>query len=347
MKIWIDPPANLPLSEWLRGWWMAARQTPGAQVEATPLRERAAKMVLAVGAHTGSLQDPQWVQRMLATIAINAAGFGCATGSRLTAHRLRAAACRRIAATTLGSWPGEPPQLFRDCWVLEGKHPERGEALVHWTYEGCTMPPCTGIAGYPAPTPALPTQILLILRVAAGCIALPWVPRWEERERGTIGEQWSPIEEGVSAEDYARLRGAARVVARAALEFALRAAILLEAEGSPLQVRHEEDGSARRAGPVQGAARTTPTDGWHIRHVTLGGTEPLATTPLRERDAGPSVPQARDGLQSTPTFIRGHLRRQPCGPRNEQRKWIYVEGYEAPRWSKDGAVQVRVHDADE
>jgi hypothetical protein len=48
---------------------------------------------------------------------------------------------------------------------------------------------------------------------------------------------------------------------------------------------------------------------------------------------------------ATQTMVRGHLKRQPFGPRSSQRKWVYVSAYEARRWVSPKPQIVRVRGA--
>ena len=51
----------------------------------------------------------------------------------------------------------------------------------------------------------------------------------------------------------------------------------------------------------------------------------------------------REGRRSpvVRSLVRGHFKRQPCGPRGEQRRWIHVEPYW--RGQEDGPIAVRSH----
>ena len=63
-----------------------------------------------------------------------------------------------------------------------------------------------------------------------------------------------------------------------------------------------------------------------------------------EAAAGP--PPAADaklvGRVGNQAVVKGHLKRQPCGPRGSERKLIWVERYEARRWVAPGPVRVVV-----
>ena len=48
----------------------------------------------------------------------------------------------------------------------------------------------------------------------------------------------------------------------------------------------------------------------------------------------------KDGKVKREVFIRGFLRNQPYGPEHSLRKWIYVEGFESSRWTKEGDKKI-------
>ena len=73
-----------------------------------------------------------------------------------------------------------------------------------------------------------------------------------------------------------------------------------------------------------GAAR--PGEGPVVRRVYLD--EPPARARSSSGDPGGAV-EGRLGLEVP---VRGHLKRQPYGPAQSLRRWVYVESYEARRW---------------
>lgn len=88
-----------------------------------------------------------------------------------------------------------------------------------------------------------------------------------------------------------------------------------------------------------GAGKTGTGDGWIVRRVSLSQAHARY---LASRTEGSSGEQPKDGLKPVETLVRGHLKRQPYGPGRSERKWIYVQEYEARRWVSARPVRVDV-----
>ena len=46
----------------------------------------------------------------------------------------------------------------------------------------------------------------------------------------------------------------------------------------------------------------------------------------------------KEGKVLSRTVVSGHLRHQPYGQGREKRKWIWIDTYEARRWTKTKSV---------
>lgn len=232
---------------------------------------------------------------------------------RMTVYELSAGATRLVHSTDLHTLPGEPPRLLRTAWIIESRVPER-EPLF-----GDTV----SLAGY-----ALDDSIFLIgLRYPDGAMVSRWRPVWAEKDlEAGITLDTSPLIDDADAHQE---------WTREAARFALVFGLLLDAERAPVTLREPKGKSGSKV------ARTSIGEyGWMVQRVIL----------QRQRTAPGTTPQTaamaerrlRDDLAPTTVPVTGHIKRQPYGPGRSQRKWIYVEGYEARRWIAPRPLRVVV-----
>lgn len=230
---------------------------------------------------------------------------------RLVVHRMIADAAEQVRSTELRAIPGEPPTLMRRPWIIESRRPERHPLFGN----------TAALAGY-----ELDGRLYLIgLDYPDGIRVEPVRIHWAEQDM-TATTTESPLVEG-DVQEHRRW-------AEQAAEWVVTFGALLDAEATPLT---DEDwptrGRQRRRGRTRGG-----DDGWSVRRVSL--TRAASARVSSRTDEG--APEEHDGRTLADTWVRGHLRRQPYGPGAELRKWIYVEGYEARRWTSSRPLRIDV-----
>lgn len=234
------------------------------------------------------------VHEQLATVNVGA--LALAMRDRLVVHQVTSDASQRVHETDLHTLPGEPPRLLRGPWILEVRRPDR-QVLF-----GATA----SLGGY-----ELDGALYLVgLDYPDGVRVARWVPRWEEREI-VVPEDHSPLIDDVDAHHE---------WAQDAARYAVVLGILLDAEGTPLRV-----GEMRSAG-FRAQAGVRSRAGWVVRRVHLDERRRRASV------GEPGEGTAPEGRIAATVAVTGHLKRQAYGPGRSQRRWIYVESYEARRW---------------
>lgn len=274
----------------------------------SPLRERRLPLSGDLRQDAALLATLAYGRRLLEQPAlVNFAALAISMSDRLIVHRLAHGAVRAVAETDLHSLPGEPPQLLRGPWILESRSPE--EPLF-----GATA----ALAGYP-----LDDAIFLLgLDYPDGVYVARWTPHWEEREI-SVAEDDSPL-----IADVDRHREWAREAAR----FVVVLSLLLESEGSPVEVSEERQ---RPHGRGSGGGRSSD---WVVRRVHLGRIIRSVSRPAQSQEPQPSAEER----QARTVPVRGHIKRQPYGPGRSLRRWIYVESYEARRWISPKPLRIEV-----
>lgn len=202
---------------------------------------------------------------------------------------------------TLHTLPGEPPRLLRTGWIVESRIPER-EPLFE---------DIASLAGYP-----LDGSIYLIgLRYPDGVYVSRWTPTWREDLDASIEPDTSPLIEDSSAHHE---------WTKEAASYALIFGLLLDAERAPVRLKEPKPKTASKL-----AKTSFGEQGWLVKRVILQRQRSLdsagQTQPTGER-------RIRDDLRPEVVPVTGHIKRQAYGPGLSQRKWIYVQGYEARRW---------------
>lgn len=289
-----------PLSDLIR----AMRRAGMDHLPALGLRERAA--ALAIG--TEGLASVVEYQGL-----VNCAALALSM-PRLVVHRVSPGAARMVHETDLHSLPGEPPRLLAGPWLLEARSPD--EPLFGDT---------ASLGGY-----GLDGAMYLIgFGYPAGMNVARWTPRWREEELSAgITRDESPLIDDADAH---------QVWAREAARFAVVLGLLLEAEGSPVQVE-EETPKGRKTRAGHGGVRESE---WTVRRVYLG-----RITPSRERetDRPATSGDGTTGRQSATVPVRGHIKRQPYGPGRSLRRWVYIQGYEARRWIAPRPLRIDINE---
>lgn len=234
---------------------------------------------------------------------------------RIVSHRVSPGAVRLVQETDLHSLPGDAPKLLLSPWIAEVKRPDR-EVLF-----GDTV----SFAAYP-----LDDAIYMIgLQWPDGVRTSSVCPNWRERELSLdlSEDDTSLIEDVASFSEWTR----------EAARFAMVFAVHLEAEGSPIVTKDERSGKRERRadGPSPRRPKT-----WIVRRVFMDrivrSPHSSAGTPTGDETA------ATDNLTESRIMVRGHMRRQPHGAGNTLRKWVYVESYEARRWTAPKPLRIDV-----
>jgi hypothetical protein len=167
--------------------------------------------------------------------------------------------------------------------------------------------------------------------VCVGC----FTPRWRERELAVSHED---EENPFIAPDHVEAHDA---WSHEATRWALLFAIHREAEHTPVVYR---DTIKRGRKTVPGASTPRGPDAWVERRIFLDRiTRWAAGTPAEgEQEQQASGATDNEGRKLANVFVRGHMRRQPFGPGGEGRKWIYVAGYDARRWTSPKPLRIVV-----
>lgn len=230
---------------------------------------------------------------------------------RLIVHRLTADAAQQVRSTELRALPGEPPRLLRGAWIVESRRPER-HALFGQT---------VSLGGY-----WLDNHLYLIgLDYPDGVRVERVSPRWEESDLGAEERESPFVDDPLSQ----------RAWAEQAAEWIITLGALLDAEGTPMEVEDWTEKGRRKSG----SGRRSQDDGWMVRRVSLSSAH--AGRLVSRTQDGHAI-KSLDGLTPVETIVRGHLKRQPYGPGRSERKWIYVEEYEAKRWVSRRPVRIDV-----
>lgn len=255
---------------------------------------------------------------------INVCALACAyaRAGSVTLHEVRSGVARVVAETDLVDLPTEPPRLMRGPWMLEAARPERGATLF-----GNTV--CLG--GYPLDDGRM---VLIGFQAPDGFMSAAWRPPWGRK----LAPESIVTENAIVAPDsISGFRDWGVQAARYAVTFAL----LLEADGSPLDERDELGigGAPGRGGRAPKRTERRSVD-WITRHVYL--TETRGTSRPGAKASETPTP---DRTEVAEVHVRGHLKRQRHGPGHSLTKWIYVAAYQATRHVAVGDHKVVVHPA--
>ena len=251
-----------------------------------------------------------WGERALALPAlVNLAALALAL-PRDVVHEVSPGAARRADETDLHTLPDEPPPLLRRAALCEVRRPHR-ERLF-----GSTV----SLGAY-----ALDGAMYLVgLDWPDGVRVARWRPYWSGGDLPAgIPADTSPLIDDVDAH---------REWAREAARWILMLGLLLDAQGSPVLEGEDVPVAIRRRAPAR------PGEGPVVRRVYLD--EPTARAGSSSGGTG-GVAEGRLGLEVP---VRGHLKRQPYGPAQSLRRWVYVESYEARRWIAPRPLRLVVHE---
>lgn len=250
-----------------------------------------------------------WGERALALPAlVNVAALALAL-PRDVVHDVSPGAARRADETDLHTLPDEPPTLLRRAALCEVRRPHR-ERLF-----GSTV----SLGAY-----ALDGAVYLVgLDWPDGVRVARWRPYWSGGDLPAgIPADASPLIDDV--EEH-------REWAREAARWLLMLGLLLDAQGSPVREGEDVPVAVRRRSP------TGNGDGPVTRRVYLD--EPARPGGSSAVQGGPV--EGRLGLEVP---VKGHLKRQPYGPAQGLRRWVYVESYEARRWVAPRPLRIVVRE---
>lgn len=283
-----------------------------------PIRQKAAALATQAYGKLAVLKAPALINLAALTILMQ---------PRVVVHRISPGAVRLVHKTDLRTLPGEPPRLLRGAWIVEAREPGR-EILF-----GATA----SLAGYP-----LDESIYLIgLDWPDGVKVSRWTPRWDELDLDAAMPERdrSPLIDDMDAHHE---------WAREAARFAVVLGLHLDAEGTPIATTDERKPGRQRTPRVSGPSGSAGE--WVVRRIHLGRIVP-------SRPGRPAVESAEraderggsgtEGRLPVTVPVRGHLRRQAYGPGRTERRWIYVEGYEARRWVAPRPLRVDVRADDD
>lgn len=270
---------------------------------------RTAALDVAVGRHGAELVRGLPVVMNLAALAI--------TLDPLLVHEIRGDVPELVDATDLHALPGEAPRLLRRPFLLEVRHPDRGERLF-----GDTV----GLGGY-----ELGGAILIVgLTYPDGIVMARWTPTWSGEEiEASVAVDRSPLIDGVDA-------GTHQAWAIDAARFVTVFGLLLDAAGTPVRL---VDDVEREKAPRGQSRKVKPPPAWITRYVSLSPSPWGASGGAVEASGEASAPT---GKEATVRPVRGHLKRQRHGPGNAERRWMWIESYEARRWVAPCARRVVV-----
>lgn len=224
---------------------------------------------------------------------------------RLLVYEVSPGAISVIRNLDIQDLPDKPPTLLSLPWLIESKNLDK-------PLFGNTV--CLG--GY-----FIRNKYFLVgLLYPDGARVESWAPEWGKDLKIPIS--WSPfIEPGM---EDTREEWAAQ-----AAKFSLGLGLLLEAEKTPIAIKPAgKSERKKRAGKRRGSQTE-----WVTRRVILGK---LATKYYGQSRSGGQELDKEDKILAR-TIVSGHLRYQPYGPGREQRKWVWIDAYEAHRWTRKKA----------
>lgn len=267
------------------------------------LRARTAKRTGDLRIDAGMIAAAEYgIERVMDLPALVNFGALALSMDRLVVHEVRPPAVRLIDATDLHSLPDEPPRLLRGAWIVEVRTP--GPELLF----GDTA----ALAGYELDG----SRFLIGLGYPDGCKVVRWAPAWKggDLDAGVAPERDTSLLSGTDAGEHAEW-------GREAARFAVVLGLLLDAAGTP--IRTSDEGPAL-AGRKHG--KSHPARPWAARRVWIDG------GPQGAAGGGGGVVGSVEGRLAVGSEVRGHLKRQPFGPGGKERRWVYVQSYEARRW---------------
>lgn len=235
---------------------------------------------------------------------------------RLIVHEIAPEVCEQVHFTDVRTLPPDPSRLLRRPFILEVKSPA-SEAL---------FADVVGLAGY---------QIgndwwLVAIRYPDGIMVMQWAPVWgtgEDIPDGLVLTADALVE---------NVQGWEEAGAQSA-RFAVVLGLLMDAEGTPVDSYDTREAGRMLPRRVAGE-RPRYEPAWTVRYLRI---PPEIIARHRSFEVGGE----HGDLTATQSTVRGHLKRQPYGPRNAERKWVYVSAYEARRWVAPKPQIVRVRKA--
>jgi hypothetical protein len=235
------------------------------------------------------------------------AGYYCAMHAlsawdRVVVQQLRPAAVKRVRELRLGYVPTEPAPMLRAGWRREGSR------------EFFT------VGKWPVTWGADDLGISDVEEVSARCVDGAWVSSADTDSTVFGGTDWLSQ----------------------AVQFVINLGELTAAENTPLRVDEErtEHRSAGSSSSRQtGGRKSPPALRWVVRHVYLD--EPSRPS-LPSATAGTREPLDTTDRQLAKVEVRAHMRRQRFGPGNTQTKRIYIDPFEARRWTSGRSSEVNL-----
>lgn len=252
---------------------------------------------------------------------INVAALALAMRDRLIVHQLSAGARAYIHSTDLRTLPGQPPDLLKKPFLITARKPEEGETLFGDVAQ---------IGGYWADD----TLFLVLFGYPDGVYVYPWKPVWQEIDVDDVGFS------GGFISDVAYSKEKWEDLGHQAIRFLLVLGLMLQAEGSPVVV--ERPPRAKKSGPSTNSQKRSRDNQWSTRRIYVDGKIRYSQSERQSDGTDGGTRKVRDDLQEMTVMVSGYIRRQPYGPKNSLRKWIYVRSYEARRWVAPKPLRINV-----
>lgn len=271
-------------------------------------------------------------------------GYYCAMHAlsawdRVVVQQLRPAAVRRVRELQLGYVPSEPAPLLRAPWLIEVK---RGGDDSDRLF-GNTLALC-GVH-------LLPVDMWLLTGwrregTREFFTVGTWPVTWGQDDLGIsdVDEVSAHCDNGVwvkSIDPDANVFSGTDWLSQA-VQFSINLGELTAAENAPLRIdeertEHRTPGSLLR--PQAGQRKSPPDLRWVVKHVYLD--EPSRRS-VSSRNASTSEPVDTSQRVLANVEVRAHMRRQRFGPGNSQTKRIYIDPFEARRWTSGRPLKVMI-----
>jgi len=256
---------------------------------------------------------------------------------RVVVQELRPSAVKRVRELQLGYVPTEPAPMLKAPWMIEvtrdvddtdrlfgntlalcGVHlmPVDMWLLTGWIKEGDHESFTFGT--WPVTWGADDLGISDVEEVSASCVNGVWVKSADSDSKVFAGTDWLSQ----------------------AVQFAINLGELTAAENAPLRIREERtelpvvDGASSQQ---TGGRKSPPNLRWVVRHIYLDEpsrpSKSSATAETRE-------PLDTTDRQLAKVEVRAHMRRQRFGPGNTQTRRIYIDPFNAHRWTSGRPLKV-------
>lgn len=255
---------------------------------------------------------------------------------RFFTHTVQPEITDHLRKVPLRSVPRKQPRLFDGPWLIEVNQAGVGERLF-----GDTV----ALGAYYEP--ALAGWALIGWRTTFGPLSAQvvwWFPEWngesvQDTEVDNLRYEWRDGRWAVRIEPAESAKGtfdADAEWANQAIQFAMLFAIVLEAKHAPIRTRDIGPPPPRPRDLKRHKPAPRP---WLVRYV-YPLDPPEATTPRDAHQKASSL--SRGDYRLSPIAVRGHYRLQHRGEGGRETEWIFIQDYDAHRWTSTTPVKVVV-----